>query len=219
MNDNTSIHMDINTSSKSLYIFFGGIANGIAMPPFEFYKYSKIMDCSKIFLRDLKQSWYHLGLKDKSKNIVETKHIIENLIRENTPEHLTFVGNSMGGFAAILFANLIGQGRVVAFAPQTFISPSMRWKARDARWKIAIYKTYFKTIGVPKFFDLREVLSSSQVPTDIYFSATDSLDTKHAKHLEHFKNVRIHEISEGGHGVVKTLRDRGMLSDILACNS
>lgn len=51
------------SGSDSLYLFFGGIQAGIAMPPFEFYQASGIFNENKLFLRDFAQSWYHAGLK------------------------------------------------------------------------------------------------------------------------------------------------------------
>jgi len=47
-----SVEVDLSLNGSNLYIFFGGIAAGIVMPPFEFYSASKIIDENKIFIRD-----------------------------------------------------------------------------------------------------------------------------------------------------------------------
>ena len=69
---NKSIEIDLSTNGRNLYIFFGGIVAGIAMPPLEFYNSSKIIDESKIFIRDLAQCWYQDGLPSISKDIYGT---------------------------------------------------------------------------------------------------------------------------------------------------
>lgn len=50
---------------------------------------------------------------------------------------------------------------------------------------------------------------------DIFVSTRDRLDKGHANHLAGFDHVRVHEIAEGGHGVVKVLRDEGKLPGLL----
>ncbi len=80
------------------------------MPPFEFYKASGIINENKIFFKDFYQRWYHAGLAGISKDIDSTALYIENAINEIDPEKTYFVGNSMCGYAAILFHALLGKG-------------------------------------------------------------------------------------------------------------
>ena len=69
---NKPITIQMSNNGKNLYIFFGGIAAGIAMPVFEFYNASKIIDDHKVFLRDFSQCWYQGGLPSISKDIYST---------------------------------------------------------------------------------------------------------------------------------------------------
>ncbi|QBQ56020.1 hypothetical protein [Nitrosococcus wardiae] len=138
------VEIELSTSGANLYIFFGGIAAGIAIPPFEFYNSSKIINENKIFIRDFSQCWYQNGLPGISKNINSTAKYIRCQIEEIRPKKIFFVGNSMGGYAAILFAKLTGNGEAIAFAPKTFISPILRLKHKDPRWKKQILATYKK---------------------------------------------------------------------------
>ncbi len=125
MNNIKPIELELSTSkdNSKLYFFFGGIASGIAMPPFEFYRASKILSHSKVFFRDINQTWYQQGLPGLGNDLYATKSYIELLIDKQRPEKIFFIGNSMGGYAAILFSVLIGKGNAIAFAPQTFIPP------------------------------------------------------------------------------------------------
>lgn len=52
---NKSIEVELSPEGSNLYIFFGGIRAGIAMPPFEFYNSSRIINENKIFIRDISQ--------------------------------------------------------------------------------------------------------------------------------------------------------------------
>ena len=204
--------------ARHLYFLFGGIAAGMAMPPFEFFSASKILNENKLFLRDLKQTWYHSGLEGFSKSIEDTVKSIRDEIDLLKPDKVFFVGNSMGGFAAILFATLIGSGHVIAFAPQTFIGPFSRIRAMDFRWQKQIFKTYASSVGKPKYFDLRKVMLNykRKIKIQIFVSSDHRLDSRHAQHLQGLSGVEIISFKGGGHGIVKDLRDRNLLPEILS---
>ncbi|WP_277458296.1 hypothetical protein [Methylococcus capsulatus] len=204
-------------ASRKLYLIFGGMQGALGIPPFEFYKSSRILKESRVFFRDLSQTWYHAGLPGISSNIPETARYIERIIDKAAAEEVVFIGNSMGGYAAILFSTLIGQGRAVGFSPQTFISPSKRRAWGDRRWRSKILRTYGAALFKPKFFDLRRLLETSGADhrIDIFVSSLDRLDVIHARNIEPFGNVHITERALGGHNLVKHLRDNGELQLIL----
>ncbi|AAU91957.1 hypothetical protein MCA1751 [Methylococcus capsulatus str. Bath] len=203
--------------SRKLYLIFGGMRGALGIPPFEFYESARILNESRVFFRDLSQTWYHAGLPGISSNIPETVRYIERIIDKSPAEEVVFIGNSMGGYAAILFSTLIGRGRVVSFSPQTFISPSKRRASGDGRWRSRILRTYGAALFKPKFFDLRRVLemATGDNRIDIFVSSLDGLDVVHARNLAPFGNVRITERELGGHDLVKHLRDNGELQLIL----
>jgi hypothetical protein len=212
------IEIELSTKGSNLYIFFGGIAAGIAIPPFEFYNSSKIIDENKIFIRDFSQCWYQNGLPGISRDIDSTTQYLDYKIKEIKPEKTFFVGNSMGGYAAILFASLSGKGEAIAFAPQTFISPILRLKHKDFRWKKEIYTTYRKSLLKRKVWDLKPVLlrlDGSQ-KVSIFVSKEDRLDHIHASHVKNISGVHVYEFKSGGHGIVKLLRDEGKLPAIMS---
>lgn len=92
---NESIKIEVSDNRNNLYIFFGGVAAGIAIPPFEFYNASRIIDENKIFIRDFYQCWYQNGLPGISQDIHSTATHIKHLIEEINPNMVFFVGNSM----------------------------------------------------------------------------------------------------------------------------
>ena len=215
---NASVEIARTEGATELYVFFGGIATGLGMPPFEFYNAARIVDAHKVFVRDFRQSWYHAGLSGVSRDIPSTAAFLERTLDEIGPKRVTFVGNSMGGFAAMLFATLTGRGRAIAFAPQTFVSPSLRRQHRDRRWKREIRGTWLRAAFKPKIYDLRPLLLERPPahPVSIFVSEEDRLDSVHAEHMRGVPGVTIHESATGGHNVVKVLRDEGRLPAILA---
>ena len=124
----------------------------------------------------------------------------------------------MGGYAAILFANLIGKSEVVAFAPQTFISPILRLKHKDFRWQKQIYTTYRKSLFKRKVWDLKPLLlrSEKSLKISLYVSKEDRLDYIHASHIKNIQGVNVYEFESGGHSVVKLLRNEGLLPTIMS---
>lgn len=212
------IEIELSKNGENLYIFFGGIAAEIAMPPFEFYNSSKILDENKIFIRDFSQCWYQNGLPGISEDIRSTAMHIESLIEEVKPQKIFLVGNSMGGYAAILFSSLIRQGEAIAFAPQTFISPILRFIHNDFRWKKQIFGTYRKSIFKNKIWNLKPLLlrSKPKQKITIFVSEDNKLDCIHALRLKNVPNVNVCQIKGGGHGVVKVLRDKGELAAIMS---
>lgn len=127
-----------------------------------------------------------------------------------------FVGNSMGGFAALLFCAKLGFGRVVAFSPQTFICERMRRAAEDDRWEKQIQRLHHDLPAQP-VFDLRAWIQSTkpEMRAEIYVSKRDKLDLHHAMALAAFPNITLHVFPDGGHELVAQLRDNGLLSEIL----
>ena len=201
--------------SQKLYFIFGGIANGVGMPPFEFYKALGIVEENKVFVRDFDQAWYHHGLRGLSSDIEATKDLFLELIEKYQAKEVVMIGNSMGGYAALLFSNLIGS-RAIAFSPQTFIGPFKGALRGEKRWIKARLKTWATSQSKPRFPDLSTLGDSEGWQADIHVSKTEKLDLKHARNMSNKRGVEIKEYDFGGHQLVKELRDKGLLSQIIA---
>jgi hypothetical protein len=109
-----------------LIVTFGGIAQGIEIPVFEFSNIFGNYNGKKIFVRDYNQGWYHKGLSGLSTNIDETTTLLKAEIQKSKAEKVIFIGNSSGGYAALLFGFLLEPDRVYCFSSQTFLS----WKKK-----------------------------------------------------------------------------------------
>lgn len=202
--------------STRLYLFFGGIMGEIGMPPFEFYRSSEILGYSRIFLRDLNQAWYQRGLPTIGADVHAVGEYLRLKIRESGATDVYFVGNSMGGYAALMFCALLRQGQAIAFAPQTFVSREKRRQHGDDRWPRQIEALH----GTEAASDILELdtwirAHHPEMRARIYVSIVDELDLRHAGELAGFPSIEIHRFPQAGHNLVAQLRDDGQLARIL----
>lgn len=210
------ISEDLIPGSKKLFIFFGGLAGAIGMPPFEFYKASRILDYSKLFLRDISQAWYQRGLPSIGNNAHAIGEYLKVKIIESGASEVFFVGNSMGGFAALLFCAMLQQGEAIVFSPQTFINAAKRDKHGDDRWLDQIQKLHESRVA-SDIYELEPWIQNHfpVMKARVYVSVLDVLDIHHVNELRKFPNIEIHRFPDGDHGLVTKLRDEGALENIL----
>lgn len=216
--DQSPVLEELHPGSKRLYFLFGGINARVGMPQFEFYRSAQILDEHRIFLRDFSQSWYQRGLPGIAADAAGIADFLKSRINELEPEEVTFVGNSMGGFAAIMFAAMLGRGHAIAFAPQVTICPQTRLTMGDFRWTRQLLPTWAATVFGDHAYDLAPLLRRSPegaIRVDIYYSKLERLDARHAEALAGLPSVRLHPHEVGGHMLVRHLRDTGELAEIL----
>ncbi len=203
---------------KNLLLSFGGIHQGLQMPVFEFFNSISDIDCDKIFLRDFHQAWYQKGVDSELNHIDKLIEHLREQIAINQYDKICFLGNSMGGYAAILFGTLLNVDSVISFAPQTFIDRLNRWRSWDRRWTKELSSVYAFKEKRPEYFDLKNQLStldSYKTQINIYYSKNDRLDRYHAERLKSTRNILLHPRPEEGHDIVKQIRNSGELKALL----
>ena len=118
------------------------------------------------------------------------------------------IGNSMGGFLAILMSRLIGARRVLAFSPQWSISPDI--VPEETRWA-----EYTRDIAHIRYTDL-----SGAFATDCHYAVICGDHPKEKLHTRFFEahrseRVEIHELQDETHNVALSLKERGILGRML----
>lgn len=211
----THVALDLSGDARSLLILFGGIAGGVSMPVFEFFRLTAGMPGKKAFLRDPRRGWYQLGLPGVGPTALDVRRYLDQVIAEADVDHVVMAGASAGGYAAMLFGAWCGADHVLAFSPQTFIDAANRAAVGDNRWEPQI--DHLHAVNPPHaVYDLRDVLSAAETPrVALHVSNDDPLDVLHAHRVADLPNVTITEHDLGGHRLVKTLRDRGILGPLL----
>jgi len=204
--------------SDVLLVIFGGIRQGIGLPSFEFKNVLNEVPCNKLFLRDFKQAWYHYGISNDINSIELLQRFLENEISFNNYKKVVFLGNSMGGYAAILFGTLLNVSRILAFSPQTFIDKRNRFLHRDKRWKQEINTIYNIKNNKRENLDLKLLLEKNKdklVSTTIYYSKHHKLDMKHCERLKGVSHFDLKPYDSESHNIVRQLRDEGQLIRII----
>jgi hypothetical protein len=209
--------LDLETRSPALLVLFGGIAGGVSMPVFEFFRLTAGFPAKKAFLRDPRRGWYQRGISGVGDSAAEVRAFLSVTIERASVERVVMVGASAGGFAALLFGSWCGVDEVIAFSPQTFIDAENRRLAGDSRWPEQIDDLHEAIAGRSATLDLLDVLPRDAGKTrfQIHVSTDDLLDLVHAQRVAGRAGVEIHEHDRGGHRLVKTLRDRGLLEPML----
>lgn len=201
--------VDHDDTTKPLIITFGGISGQFHQPLFEFKKFlQKNVDCHFIYLKDTKQAWYQRGVVGLGDTIPEVVQSLKNIIKNINYSKTITLGSSMGGYAALLFGKLLEVDKILAFVPQTFISQKDLRTQGDLRFIGPIDAMHASTQVIHD--DLSKFVYKDGQVTIVY--GKDELIDK--IHADKIRNATL-EPYEGGHCVVKTLRDKGILIKII----
>jgi len=208
---------DFAVDSDKLLILFGGIAGGVSMPVFEFFRVTGGYPVKRLFLRDPRRAWYLRGLPDLAEDAEQLREAISRAIAAARVGRVVVAGASAGGFAALLFGAWLRADVAVAFSPQTTVGRADRAVIGDGRWPDQIAALHRALGDEHPHYDVRpHVLDHGRgTRFQIHVSANDPLDIAHARRLEGVAGVGIQEHRDGGHRLVKTLRDRGELRIVL----
>lgn len=210
--------LDTHLESKKLYIIFGGIGGKTIIPVFEFIKSTAILNHNKIFVRDISRSWYLNGIDSNVDNVHKLSLFLFDIIKNIKPIDVIFVGCSMGGFGAILLHSIMKIGRVIVFSPQTFICERLRLEYNDNRWPEWIAPLNVTGLYDENLLDLT-LFSATLKPSlnvTIHVCSTNRLDYIHAKIHEKMCGSSVIEYDFGGHALVKDLRDKGLLTNLIS---
>ena len=208
---------DFSEDSKVLLVAFGGVGGELSIPAFEFFNLTRGFPVKKIFIRDLKQVWYACGVPELGNSIEEVAASLAQYRDREGVKKVILVGNSMGGYAALLFGWLIQADIVHAFCPQTYINQKLRFLHFDSRWKSYLKKMYRNKEVKNTYFDLKKVFTLELKKTLFYIHYTkgDRIDRIHAQRMAKFPGVVLCGYEGSDHWMVHSLKKTGTLKKIL----
>ena len=174
----------------------------------EFYKtfaaFGRTEACSVIYVIDKNRSWYN-GHLDR-----EITQRTNQLLLSLGARRTVTLGNSMGGFGAIVFARrLHGCVQSIAFCPQSSVNDAIvPFESRWPQWRAAI-----SDWTLP---DATRELDEG-ISYDLFFGAEDEIDARHAERFERCgrRNLHIHRIAGCDHNVALHLKRQGALKGLL----
>ena len=214
--------METMSGAPVLVVVFGGVLHGVGIdvPPFEFLRSLSSHKCDAIFLRDFRQAWYQLGVEGIAADVAGLAHWLRT--RRRGYARTITLGNSMGGFAALLFGRLAGFDLSLAFSPQTTIEAEALAALGDRRWQKLIKRVHAQ-VADSRHFDVLSV-----VPADIalgkrrfiFFGADSAQDAAHAMRLAGARDSHLFAVRHPDHKVIRLLRDSGTLARLIgmACD-
>jgi dienelactone hydrolase len=209
---------DMKPSSNALLLAFGGMAGRLGIPPFEFLSMTGDLEVKRLFVRDLRQSWYHRGIPGYGSTLEEVAESLEGLIAEQDVDRLVVTGVSAGGYAALLFGCLLGADSVVALVPQGTIDADTFAKIGDPRQHDRLDQVTAEGALDPKWTDLRTALPRERRADTkymLFFDQDYQPDRVQAEHLAGLEGVELHPVPGGAHKVASKMRATGELERIL----
>ncbi len=136
---------------------------------FEWYG-TRVKNCQKhIFLRDIKKQWYLTGINDS----INTIEKLEQFLRKETKGYrVVTVGSSAGGFAAVLFGQLLNAHCTFTFNGQFMLSELLK-KTSEAIDPIVFREQ--NNVNINKYFCLRKFIKHPEV-IFYFYSVRSTLD-------------------------------------------
>lgn len=187
---NTVVDYIDNKSSKTIISFTGVDHTFISGYKKEFLGISKQSDFNVMFVVDVEKSWY---------NTVDVNKIKSKL----TDQEVVTLGNSMGGYNAIQFANDINVTTAIAFAPQYSIHPEIA--PAEKRWRNQAKKI--------KRWKHKHLIFNDT--TEYYiFSGDDNREMYHTNMVPDQQNIHKFK-SPGGHMIAREFKNKGILYSLI----
>tara|TARA_B110000305_G_C19465899_1_gene658011 strand:- start:1340 stop:2716 length:1377 start_codon:yes stop_codon:yes gene_type:complete len=226
--DNSSNHVWTDTDdifyedndSDVLLIPFAGMGWKNSIPTFIFYNFlNQYKSIDKLFIRDINCRYYMTGLKNSTLSFEETIELIKSYCTKKKYRKIIGLGCSAGGFAAILYGQLLNFTKVLAFAPQTVINRKKDELIEDIYNAPKTCKWLQTKSNEPlyqKSLDLNNFSPFDKCPIDIHYSVNgnNGIDKKHALYIE-CEGCKIIEHPGNDHMIALTLRNNGKLKNII----
>ncbi|MGB3407147.1 MAG: hypothetical protein WBA67_06600 [Jannaschia sp.] len=191
-------------ASSRLVVVFTGMKEGFGGQPLDEFAGSASLkgENNVLFVTDRRATWFAApGLWRR------TVRMIRYLRKSEGIREIVSLGNSMGGYAALLLPRDLRVARAIAFAPQITMDRGLlddrRWPDIQKRW------------GVLPVRSIDETIESTR--TQYYVSAGGNCpeDVAHLDLLAPHKRVHRFVLRNGRHNMARSLKDRGILSDVI----
>ena len=172
------------------------------------------MDCDIYYFVAKSNDWYCSGVSGLGDNFHSSVSALGEL--RDRYEKTIYIGNSMGGYAALAFGFLTAADKIIAFSAQTRLDKDFQSHIGETRWREAIS-------NVQQAYDCEAYAldtiirqqSGSNTQAQLYVGADCAQDMAYADILRFSSRVKVTEIVGEGHDLVHSLRETGTLVSIL----
>jgi hypothetical protein len=205
-------------------------------PEFDFYGRLKKLEqasgrhINKVLVRDSGNAWYQRTIDGLGEHPDQTAAGLRALVDAIQPSKVVTIGQSMGGYAALMYGLLLQAQQVIAFGPLSFLDPQQALLYHDRRW-LAVMRALAADPPASGYYDLQALgLAMARAPggvlpeTHLVFGTKPeqgakesvNLDAMHAQRLAVMGNCTLHPYPYSGHAVVQHLIDTKRINALLA---
>jgi hypothetical protein len=195
-------------------IAFGGLYMRVGIADYEFFDVTSDLPAGLIFVRDRSRRVYQRGLDDLGRTFPEMASTLHDLAGGR---RIVAIGNSGGGFAALVFGALLGAAEVHAFSPVTFLGRWRRKLHKDDRFADDIDRINRGRHVQRRFLDARPWMKRRVEPTafHLYYASGYDIDRFHAERVRSVPGVVLHPRDGKGHSTIRDLAISGELKEVL----
>lgn len=181
---------------------------------------------SQLLLRDPSLAWYQRGISGVADTVDGVAEALRPIIAQLKPSQVVTLGQSMGGYAALMFGALLSTDRAISFGPLSCFDSRLLALMNDFRWQSIVRQL---EADPPKtcYRDLVPLLQAANAPTQydiVYGSKPDHsndgrdmlyADAAHAVRFYGISGVNLLPIGQCSHVVVEFLRSLDLLDGLL----
>jgi hypothetical protein len=217
---NSSVEVREGADPRVVVLVFSGAMGQWGMGQYDFAQATNSIGYSRILCRDPHLMWYHGGLDAQHPDIRTSADLLRERIAALAPRAVLVLGNSLGGYAAILFGHLLGADVVHAFAPQTCLKPDYvrQYRKLDTQAKTAAYERLWSSPAAARdCFDLNSVLARHNGRTTyfIHYCRENDVDRQAAAWIAAREGVKLQAYDCNGHMVARHIVKERLLFKIL----
>jgi pimeloyl-ACP methyl ester carboxylesterase len=215
--DGPLLELGMRSRSQTMLVAFGGIHLRSGVPPYEFSSLTGRTGVKRLYVRDVRQAWYHRGIPGHGDRLMDVAAALRAVVARHRVERLVVVGNSAGGYAALVFGTLLAADVVLAFSPQTVLDLDTLARIDDHRWDEMLQPLERDAAFDRAWVDLASALPTArhaETQYRVFFDDTH-LDRVHCERLTGIEGVRLLRFGGGEHELARALRENGALARVV----
>ncbi|MFN0156649.1 MAG: hypothetical protein ACKVRP_01095 [Bacteroidota bacterium] len=209
----SGIKLDCTVESSTLVVSFAAIPGQTGKSEFAFVRLLSDLPVKKAWFHDPHVRLYHCGVPGVGDTADEIVSFIRQLRSRENIRRVIMLGNSTGGYAAILFGILAGADDVHAISPCTRFTDYADVQESnnlDIMTEVAGRGSVRLDLRA-----LHEQKSNGTTSINIYYAHGNSMDRRHALHMQGLTGVRLFRYPFGGHTLAHYLAKTHCLRQVL----
>ncbi len=205
--------------SQTLIVAFANLMPDNSLAPFCYLESLKKYPVNQLFIRDTHKFMYLRGIDQALDSVHKLSEFLCQQMVQFGNQKTIFLGNSSGGYAAVLYGILTRPDVVLAFAPRTYLDKKNRKKHLDFRNPhiVDTVAQASRSYGFQRYLDLKKLdkhVRNHKTGFHLFWDRLYRIDDINASRMQS-RNYFHHPYDQGGHLIAKHLRDMGVFDAYL----